>query len=55
MWFDRTAITCEAKEARKSLATAYENVSELIQAELDQGIPANRIIVGWYSNNILNV
>lgn len=46
VWFDREAIDIETKECRKSLSTIYESVTDLIKTEMDQGLPANRIIVG---------
>lgn len=46
MWFDRKSIKPEAKECRKSMAAMYENVTDLIKTEVNQGIPLNRIAVG---------
>ena len=46
MWFDRKNITPEAKECRKSMASIYEKVTELITKETELGIPLNRIVVG---------
>lgn len=46
VWFDREAIDIDAKECQTSLSTVYESVTDLIKTEMDQGLPANRIIVG---------
>lgn len=46
MWFDREAISIDVKECQKSMNTIYEAVKDLIQTEIDHGIPINRIIVG---------
>uniref|UniRef100_A0A7G3AND7 palmitoyl-protein hydrolase n=2 Tax=Lutzomyia longipalpis TaxID=7200 RepID=A0A7G3AND7_LUTLO len=49
VWFDRKAISIEAKECRLSLASIYETVGELLKTEIDAGIPESRIIVGGFS------
>ncbi|XP_055847557.1 lysophospholipase-like protein 1 [Episyrphus balteatus] len=49
VWFDRRSITIDAKENRKSLASIYETVHELINEEEKLGIPPERIIVGGFS------
>lgn len=49
VWFDRKAITIEAKESRKSLAKIYLSVNELLKKEIESGIPPDRIIVGGFS------
>lgn len=49
VWFDRRSISIEAKESRKSMAQIYETVHELINEEIKQGIPVNRIMVGGFS------
>uniref|UniRef100_A0A1L8DYZ4 palmitoyl-protein hydrolase n=1 Tax=Nyssomyia neivai TaxID=330878 RepID=A0A1L8DYZ4_9DIPT len=49
VWFDRKSISIEAKECRRSLASIYETVGELLKIERDAGIPENRIIVGGFS------
>ncbi|XP_055903048.1 lysophospholipase-like protein 1 [Eupeodes corollae] len=49
VWFDRRSITIDARENRKSLASIYETVHELINEEENLGIPAERIIVGGFS------
>lgn len=46
MWFDRKAIEPSARESRKSMAAIYESVKELVDAEVTNGIPLNRIVVG---------
>lgn len=49
VWFDRKQITMEALECRKSLASIYETVNEMIERESSNGISPNRIIVGGFS------
>ncbi|XP_037950462.1 lysophospholipase-like protein 1 [Teleopsis dalmanni] len=49
VWFDRRSIAIDAKENRKSLAEIYETVHEMINKEVESGIPANRILVGGFS------
>ncbi|GAB0087817.1 lysophospholipase-like protein 1 [Sergentomyia squamirostris] len=49
VWFDRKAISIEAKECRKSLSSIYETVGEMLKTEIDGGIPENRIVVGGFS------
>lgn len=46
VWFDRLAITKRINECPKSLEAAYGYVNEMINAEIDAGIPANRIVIG---------
>lgn len=46
VWFDRKSISIDSLESRKSLANSYELVNELIENELKNGIPINRIVVG---------
>jgi len=49
VWFDRKAISIEALESRKSMSKIYESVHELINNEVSEGIPVNRILVGGFS------
>lgn len=49
VWFDRKSVSIEAKEARSSLAKAYNIVNDLIQAEIKKGISPNRILIGGFS------
>lgn len=49
VWFDRKSISIEAKDKRKSLAEIYESVHELLNEEIQLGIPPERIIVGGFS------
>lgn len=49
VWFDRESISIEAPENRQSLSEIYEKVNEIINEEVKQGIPINRIIVGGFS------
>lgn len=48
VWFDRKQITIQAKECRRSLATIYETVNEMIARETRE-VPENRVIVGGFS------
>lgn len=49
VWFDRKAIDISAQESRRSMASIYETVSELIQREINLGVSPDRIIVGGFS------
>ncbi|XP_037828557.1 lysophospholipase-like protein 1 [Lucilia sericata] len=49
VWFDRQTISIEAPENRQSLEDIYEKVNEMINEEVSQGVPVNRIIVGGFS------
>lgn len=49
VWFDRRSLNIAAEESRKSMSECYDNVKKIIQSEVDQGIPVNRIIVGGFS------
>ncbi|XP_030370003.1 lysophospholipase-like protein 1 [Scaptodrosophila lebanonensis] len=49
VWFDRRSINVAAQESRKSMAQSYDIANQLIQDEVDQGIPHNRIVVGGFS------
>ncbi|CAD7089069.1 unnamed protein product [Hermetia illucens] len=49
VWFDRASISIDAKESRQSLESIYETANELIKNEIDEGIPASRIVVGGFS------
>ncbi|EDV93856.1 lysophospholipase-like protein 1 [Drosophila grimshawi] len=49
VWFDRRSINIAAMESKKSMSQCYNIVQQLIQNEVDQGIPLNRIIVGGFS------
>lgn len=46
VWFDRLAIKKKVDECSKSLEAAYGYINDLINAEIDAGIPANRIVIG---------
>lgn len=46
MWFDREAIDIDVEECQDSISTMYQPVIDLIKTETDQGVPANRIVVG---------
>lgn len=48
VWFDRKSVTIQAKECRRSLATIYETVNEMIARETRE-IPLSRVIVGGFS------
>ena len=50
VWFDRNSIAIDALESRKSLASIYETVNEMLTREIDGlGIPAHRVVVGGFS------
>lgn len=50
VWFDRKSISIDAMECRKSLASIYETVNEMLIREIDGcGIQANRVVVGGFS------
>lgn len=50
VWFDRRAITIQAQENRRSLASIYETVNEMIDRETKfSNIPESRVIVGGFS------
>lgn len=49
VWFDRRSLNIATEESRKSMSECYDNVKKIIQSEVDQGIPVNRIIVGGFS------
>ncbi|XP_002073007.2 lysophospholipase-like protein 1 [Drosophila willistoni] len=49
VWFDRRSVNIAAQETKKSMSQCYEIVHQLIQEEVAQGIPLNRIIVGGFS------
>ncbi|KAM7360318.1 lysophospholipase-like protein 1 [Cochliomyia hominivorax] len=49
VWFDRESISITAPENRQSLEEIYENVYDIINGEVSQGIPMNRIIIGGFS------
>lgn len=48
VWFDRLAISKQAKECRQSMEAAHEYIKDLIKMERDNGIPSNRIVVGEF-------
>ncbi|XP_064554458.1 lysophospholipase-like protein 1 [Drosophila montana] len=49
VWFDRRSVNIAALESKKSMSQCYDIVHQLIQNEIDHGIPLNRIIVGGFS------
>lgn len=50
VWFDRKSVTIEAQENRKSMASIYETINEMLKREIEGcGIPAKRIVVGGFS------
>lgn len=49
VWFDRESISITAPENRQSLEEINVKVHEMINTEISQGIPVNRIIVGGFS------
>ncbi|CAL1687294.1 unnamed protein product [Lasius platythorax] len=49
VWFDRMAISNQVPEHVKSIDSMCQNISELIDREVANGIPFNRIILGGFS------
>ncbi|XP_030854295.1 lysophospholipase-like protein 1 [Strongylocentrotus purpuratus] len=49
VWFDRKQISQNAPEDLESVDPMCEEISKVIQQEVDQGIPRNKIIVGGFS------
>lgn len=49
VWFDRKSICIESPEIRPSMTEAHHIIAQLIQNEMAQQIPANRIMVGGFS------
>lgn len=49
VWFDRKSVNIAAQESKKSMSRCYESVNKLIDEEVANGIPLNRIIVGGFS------
>lgn len=49
VWFDREQISIQAPENRKSMSNIYKSIKELINNEVAQKIPINRIMVGGFS------
>lgn len=50
VWFDRKLVTQDAQENRKSLASIYETINEILKREIEGcGIPARRVVVGGFS------
>ncbi|EZA58962.1 lysophospholipase-like protein 1 isoform X1 [Ooceraea biroi] len=49
VWFDRVAITNQVPEDLKSVDSMCQHVSLLINKEVEDGIPRDRIILGGFS------
>ena len=49
VWFDRKDLSIHVPEDVESMESICSNVSELIDAEVTNGIPHNKIIVGGFS------
>ncbi|XP_012223532.1 lysophospholipase-like protein 1 [Linepithema humile] len=49
VWFDRMTISNQVPEHLKSVDSMCQSISELIDKEVSDGIPLNRIIVGGFS------
>ncbi|XP_011635411.1 lysophospholipase-like protein 1 [Pogonomyrmex barbatus] len=49
VWFDRMAISNQVPEHLESINSMCQNVSELIDQEVANGIPFDRIILGGFS------
>ncbi|XP_078297698.1 acyl-protein thioesterase 1 isoform X6 [Panthera onca] len=48
-WFDITGLSLESQEDEPGIKQAAENVKALIEQEMKNGIPSNRIILGGFS------
>ena len=55
VWFDRRDITPEAPEQKDSMEEMCHDVSKMIDAEVQSGIPRERIILGIKLFNIHSV
>ncbi|XP_073819910.1 lysophospholipase-like protein 1 [Musca autumnalis] len=49
VWFDRDSISINAPENRCSVEEIYCPINKIIEEEVGNGIPLNRIIVGGFS------
>lgn len=50
VWFDRKSVSIDAQENRKSMASIYDTVNELLKREIEgSGISARRVVVGGFS------
>nr|XP_054759659.1 lysophospholipase-like protein 1 [Lytechinus pictus] len=49
VWFDRKRIAPNGPEDLESIDPMCEEIGKVIQLEVDQGIPRNKIIVGGFS------
>ncbi|KAH8306131.1 hypothetical protein KR018_002153, partial [Drosophila ironensis] len=49
VWFDRKSVNIAASESKRSLSRCYDSVNQIINDEVNSGIPLNRIIVGGFS------
>uniref|UniRef100_A0A2P2HZW1 palmitoyl-protein hydrolase n=1 Tax=Hirondellea gigas TaxID=1518452 RepID=A0A2P2HZW1_9CRUS len=48
-WFDLTSLEVDAPEDAPGIKAARDKIHELIDAEVRSGIPANRIVLGGFS------
>ncbi|XP_027755247.1 acyl-protein thioesterase 1 isoform X5 [Empidonax traillii] len=48
-WFDITGLSPDSQEDEAGIKQAAENVKALIDQEVKNGIPSNRIILGGFS------
>ncbi|XP_053971874.1 lysophospholipase-like protein 1 [Hylaeus anthracinus] len=49
VWFNRKSIAINVSEEVESINSMCQNISELIDKEVSNGIPYNRIIIGGFS------
>lgn len=49
VWFNRESVDIAAEEDQGSMSQSYDIAKQLIQHEVDRGIPHSRIIVGGFS------
>lgn len=53
MWFDRLQISPNCTEHLESLNPMCEELKKLIDQEVKEGIPLNRIVIGKEKNYII--
>lgn len=48
-WFDLTSLTLEGSDDEDGLLRSASEINKLVSAEVDSGIPSERVIVGGFS------
>lgn len=49
VWFNRIKISPKCPEHLETLNSASEDLKQIVQKEIDSGIPADRIVIGGFS------